>query len=154
MITPASLALTARNIPHREFTHDGPVRSLEQAAEERGQKPEQVVRSILFRLGGDDYLLVLIAGAAQIPWPALRKYLGQSRMTLPKPDEVLQVTGFEVGSVTPFGLPFPIRTLVDASVLSQKEISIGSGVRGTTIFMRVTDMMRALGEVERVDLLN
>lgn len=153
MTSPAALALTANDIPHREFTHTGPVRSLEQAAEERGQLPEQVVRSILFRLSEDEYLIVLIAGPAQIPWPALRKYLATSRMTLPKADEVLAVTGFEVGSVSPFGLPAPMRILVDKSVLSQEEVSIGSGIKGTTIFIQVSDMLRAIRNVEIVDLL-
>ena len=59
---PVSIALTAANIPHRVFRHSGPVNSLEQAAEERGQQPDQVVRSILFRLGKGHYAMVLMAG--------------------------------------------------------------------------------------------
>ena len=152
-MTPAAQELTALGIPHREFTHPGPVRSLEQAARERGQKPDQVVRSILFRLNEDDYIMVVAAGPDQISWPALRKYIGQSRMTMAKPEEVLETTGFIVGSVSPFGLPQPIRTLLDRSVLQQQEVSIGSGVRGTTVFIRVSDLKKALGEVEIVDLL-
>ena len=153
-MTPASASLTQLGIPHHEFIHSGPVRSLEQAAAERGQQPEQVVRSILFRLNEGEYFLVVIAGPAQIPWPALRKYIGQSRMTLAKPEEVLAETGFEVGSVSPFGLPRPIRTLLDRSVLAQKTVSIGSGVRGTTIFIEVSDLVRAIGNVEVVNLLS
>ena len=48
--TPATRELSAREVDFRLFQHAGPVRSLEQAAAERGQQPEQVVRSILFRL--------------------------------------------------------------------------------------------------------
>jgi Cys-tRNA(Pro)/Cys-tRNA(Cys) deacylase len=69
---PVSLALEKLNIPHRIFTHPGPVNSLEQAARERGQRPEQVVRSILFRTGEDEYLMALVTGPAQISWKALR----------------------------------------------------------------------------------
>jgi prolyl-tRNA editing enzyme YbaK/EbsC (Cys-tRNA(Pro) deacylase) len=54
------------NIPYRLFRHAGPIESLEQAARERGQQPEQVVRSILFRLEKDKYLMLLAAGPAQI----------------------------------------------------------------------------------------
>lgn len=74
---------------------------MEQAARERGQRPEQVVRSILFRTGKDEYLLALVAGAAQISWKALRAYLGQSRLTMAKEDEVLRVTGYPIGAVGP-----------------------------------------------------
>ena len=37
-MTPAAKDLAARGIPFREFTHPGPVNSLEQAAAERGLK--------------------------------------------------------------------------------------------------------------------
>jgi len=77
--TPVSRALTALNIPHRLFRHPGPIHSLEQAARERGQSPDQVVRSLVFRAAKDEYFMVLVAGARQVAWPTLRRYLGQSR---------------------------------------------------------------------------
>jgi Cys-tRNA(Pro) deacylase len=146
--TPVTRALDQRGIPYRFFRHMGQVHSLEQAAQERGQQPEQVVRSILFRLGKDQFAMVLVAGPAQISWPALRKALGQSRLTLASETEVLAVTGYPLGAVSPFGLPGPLRILLDRSVLAQEEISIGSGMRYTTILMKKDDLMRALGEVE------
>jgi Cys-tRNA(Pro) deacylase len=146
--TPVTIALTKLNIPYRLFRHAGPVYSLEQAAIERGQQPEQVVRSILFRLGRDSYAMVLMAGPSQISWPALRQHLGQSRLTTAGKEEVLTVTGYEIGAVSPFGLPGPMRVLVDNSVLAQQEISIGSGERGATVIMQLDDLMRALGKVE------
>ena len=152
MTTPASKELTQKGIPHREFTHPGPVRSLEQAAEERGQQPEQVIRSILFRLSKDDYVLVVVAGPEQISWPALRRYLGTSRMRMAKPEEVLAFTGHVVGSVSPFGLANPVRTLVEEKVLAQDEVSIGSGVRGTTIFMDPQDILKAVDNPEVISL--
>lgn len=95
-------ALTAMHIPRRLFRHPGLVQSLEQAARERGQQPEQVVRSIVFRLGEGDYLMVLMAGPRQISWPVLRRYLGQSRLTLASEAEVLEATGYPLGAVSPF----------------------------------------------------
>ncbi|MCB9135102.1 MAG: YbaK/EbsC family protein [Anaerolineales bacterium] len=148
---PVSQALLEKKIPHRVFTHPGLVTSLEQAAHERGQQPEQVIRSILFRLSENEFLMVLMAGPAQIPWKALRKYVGSSRLTMASEEEVLTVTGYVTGAVGPFGIPASLRILVDASVLAQTEVSLGSGVRGTTIILRVADLMQALGEVEVVD---
>lgn len=146
--TPVTRALQALNIPHRLFRHPGQVRSLEQAARERGQKPEQIVRSIVFRLAQDNFIMVLIAGAQQVAWPALRSYLGLSRLTMASEEEVRSVTGYLIGSVSPFGLPVPMRILVDQSVLRQEEISIGSGERNSTVFLKVTDLMKALDPVE------
>ncbi|HUM69197.1 MAG TPA: YbaK/EbsC family protein, partial [Chloroflexota bacterium] len=92
------------------------------------------------------------AGPRQIDWKALRRTLNQSRLTMAKPEEVLAVTGYEIGAVSPFGLPQPIRTLVDESVLAQEEVSIGSGVRSTTVILKTADLMQALGDVEVVQL--
>ena len=132
--------------------------SLEQAVRERGQRPEQVIRSILFRTGEDEYLMALVAGPAQISWKALRGYLGQSRLTMANEEEVLAVTGYPTGAVSPFGTmrtlsgTGKLRVLVDPGVFLEEEISIGSGIRGTTVILQSADLRRALGDFEMVDL--
>lgn len=146
--TPVTRYLKESGIPHRFFRHPGQVRSLEQAAQERGQKPDQVIRSILFRLPKDEYVMVLMAGPRQISWQLLRRYLGKSRVTMASEQEVLEVTGYPLGAVSPFGLPKPIRILVDTSLTDQDEISIGSGQRFSTVILSRQDLFRALGEVE------
>jgi Cys-tRNA(Pro) deacylase len=146
--TPVTRALAALSVPYRLFRHPGPIHSLEQAARERNQRPDQVVRSIVFRVAQGEYVMVLIAGARQVSWPALRRHLGQSRLTMASEDEVLAATGYERGAVSPFGLPAPMRVLVDESVLAQSEISIGSGVRGLTVILRSDDLRRALDDAE------
>lgn len=144
---PVAHYLSTIQVPHRVFQHAGPVHSLAQAAQERGQQPTQVVRSILFRLAEGEYAMVLMAGPGQIDWRALRRFLGQSRLTTASEEEVLAVTGYPIGAVSPFGVTHPLRVLVDESVLAQKEVSIGSGIRGTTVILQVKDLMQALGEV-------
>lgn len=146
-VSPVAQYLSARQIPHHVFQHTGTVHSLEQAARERGQQPAQIVRSILFRLAEGEYAMVLMAGPGQINWRALRRFLGQSRLTTASEEEVLTVTGYPLGAVAPFGIAHSLRVLVDESVLAQQEVSIGSGIRGTTVILQVKDLMRALGEV-------
>lgn len=146
MNSPVAAILADLGIPHRTFTHPGPVHSLEQAAAERGQAPGQIVRSILFRLGEGEYAMVLIAGPGQISWKALRTAFNRSRLTMADRDEVLDVTGYPIGAVAPFGLPTELPVLVDESVLVYDEVSLGSGVRGTTIIMPSADLVRALGD--------
>lgn len=150
---PVSRALSAMGIPHRVFHHPGPIHSLEQAAAERGQRPGQVVRSILFRVGKDEFIMALVAGPAQIAWPELRRYLGQSRLTMATENEVLAVTGYPTGAVSPLGLPRPLRVLLDPGVLNEAEISIGSGIRGVTVILASQDLVKALQPVEIVTLV-
>ncbi len=150
---PASIALDKLYIPHQIFTHETPVTSFEQAASDRGQRPGQIVRSILFNIRPGEFLMVLVAGPDQIDWKKLRQLVKRSRIRMATEDEVLDMTGYRVGTVSPFGLPRPLKVLIDASVLKEEEVSIGSGVRNTAIILKTEDLRRALGDVEIVSLL-
>ena len=149
---PASVALDALGIEHRVFIHEGPVSSFEQAARERGQRPAQVVRSILFQIRAGEFLMVLIAGPAQIDWKKLRTLVKRSRVRMASEDEVFDVTGYKIGTVSPFGVKSQIKVMIDASILNEEEVSIGSGVRGVAIIMKSADVRKALGDVEIVNL--
>ncbi|GAB4497896.1 MAG: hypothetical protein OHK003_08120 [Anaerolineales bacterium] len=149
---PVSLALEKLNIPHQIFRHETPVDSFEKAASDRGQRPSQIVRTILFRVTEDEFALVLVAGPGQISWKLLRKLLGKSRITMATEEEVLAVTGYRPGTVGPFGLAKPVRVLVEAGVLKEEEVSIGSGMRDTAVILKSADLLKALGDVEVVEL--
>ena len=146
--TPVTRHLDRIGIPYRTFRHPGPVASLEQAARERNQQPQQVIRSIVFRVGEGVFVLALMAGEQQVSWRALRRYLGQSRLSMATEPELIQYTGYVAGAVSPFGLPAPMRTLIDERVLKNDVISIGSGQRGLTVIMTTADLRRALPEAE------
>ena len=145
---PAAQVLLNLGVPYQIFRHLEPVNSLEQAARERGQMPDQVIRSILFRNGEDSFVMVLIAGPEQISWPKLRAHLGQSRLTMATEEEVLANTGYRIGAVSPFGLPRPMRMLADENVFTHADISIGSGQRGTAIILKSLDLRSTLGNIE------
>ena len=150
---PASIALEALNIPHRVFRHEGPLLSFEQAARERNQRPEQIVRSILFQIRTGEFVMVLVAGPRQVDWRKLRQLVGRSRVRMATEEEVLEVTGYRVGTVSPFGLNQPLKVLVDESVLQEEEVSLGSGIRNLAIIMKSSDVLHALGDPEIVSLL-
>jgi len=147
-VTPATRYLDMNGIPYHMFEHTQPPISLEEAARQRGQQPEQVIRSILFKYHNRDFFLVLMAGPGQIAWRKLRRHLGVSRISMASEEEVLTMTGYPVGAVTPLGLPQPLRILADESAFRPEEISLGSGVRGLAIIMKPIDLQRALGKVE------
>lgn len=151
---PVSIALEQLGVPHTIFRHDDarPVHSLEQAASDRGQRASQVVRSILFRIAEDEFIMALVAGPAQISWKTLRKHLGKSRVSMASEDEVLAVTGYRIGAVGPFGLLNQVKVLIDPSVMLEEEISIGSGMRNTAVILKSTDLHHALKNSEIVAL--
>ncbi|MCX8023949.1 MAG: YbaK/EbsC family protein [Thermanaerothrix sp.] len=152
MPTAAEVYLITQRIPYRLFIHSQPLQDLAQAAAERGQQINQVIRTLLFRTDEDGFVIVLIPGGYHVHWPTLRRYLGRRRMTLASDEEVLRVTGYPPGSVSPFGLPAYLRVLVDPEVFVPEEVSVGSGQSGCAFILRRDDLIAALGKFELVDL--
>ncbi len=129
------------------FIHAGPVSSLEQAARERGQQPGQVIRTILFKRPDQGYFLVLVSGPRQVDWRLLRKIIRSNRVALATPDEVFNVTGYRIGTVSPFGLPNKLPVYCDLRMHDQTEISFGSGLPGVAIVMSLHDALPLLEPV-------
>ncbi len=144
----ATRTLDQLAILYRVFEHSTPPTSLEEAARAREQEPGQVIRSILFRHEQEYFVMVLIAGPGQIAWKRVRDHLGVTRLSMATESEVREVTGCEIGTVNPLGLPQPVRILADVSVFKPEEVSLGSGVRGAAIIMKSKDLQKALGKIE------
>lgn len=128
MTNPAIDALAASGIEHT-ITRHGRVGSLAEAAALRGVAPSAIVKTMVARLASDDYLLVLVPGDRTISWPKLRALLGVSRMSMPDAAEALRVTGFERGTITPFGTLTPLPVVADERVPGH-DVSIGAGEHG------------------------
>jgi Cys-tRNA(Pro)/Cys-tRNA(Cys) deacylase len=69
-------------------------------------------------------------------------------------EEVLEVTGYRIGTVSPFGVKNQFQVLIDASVLKEAEVSIGSGVRNMAIIMQSAELRKALDKSEIVNFLS
>ena len=150
--SPAVAALKQAGASFSIFQHTRKIHSLEEAAEERGQRPDQIVRSILFRLNPGTFVLVLASGVQQISWKALRAYLGERRLTTATPEEVLQITGYEIGAVTPFGLRTTVRVLADQAVFDRPVISLGSGKKGVALILESNLIKALIPDLEIVPL--
>lgn len=149
--TAATRQLDQLGIPYRIYLHPRPVHSLEQAARERGLAPDQIIRSLLFRLENGEFVLVLMPGARQVSWPKLRQHLGVSRLTTASREQVLAATGYAPGAVTPFGLPTRLRILADRSVLAHERLSLGAGAPNSGLILSLRDLL-AVVQPEVLDL--
>jgi Cys-tRNA(Pro) deacylase len=121
----------------------GPVRSLTEAATARGVEPADVVKTLVVRRGDDDFLFVLIPGDRALSWPKLRRLLGVSRLSMPDADVARQVTGFERGTITPFGSSRPWPVIADER-LRGREITLGAGQHGVALAADADEILRAL----------
>ncbi len=126
--TRATQALRDSGIEHT-ITRHGQVGSLEEAAAARGVGPADIVKTLVVRRGEDDHLFVLVPGDRQISWPKLRAHLGVNRISLPDKDVAREVTGYERGTITPFGSLTELPVIADAS-MAGRTVSIGAGAHG------------------------
>ena len=126
--TRAAQALTDSGIEHT-ITRHGVVRSLEEAAAARGVEPADIIKTLVVRRGPDDHLFVLVPGDRQISWPKLRALLEVNRISLPDKDAAREVTGYERGTITPFGSLTALPVVAD-STITGRTVSIGAGEHG------------------------
>ena len=125
------------------MTRHGPVNSLAEAAAARGVQPRDIVKTMVVRRANDDYLFVLVPGDAEIAWPKLRALLGVSRLSMPDAATARKVTGYERGTITPFGASRAWPVIADASVTGRR-VSIGGGAHGVAIAVDADAMLAAL----------
>lgn len=140
----AAAALAAAGVPYR-ITRHGRVGSLAEAAAARGLSPADVLKTIVVRRGDDDFLFVLVPGDRTISWPKLRALLGVSRMSMPDAATAKDVTGYERGTITPFGSLRAWPVVADERVAGTRTVSIGAGAHGVAATLVGDDVVRVLG---------
>lgn len=141
--TPAIEAVRALGIDHTVTRH-GRVSSLQEAAAARGIEPRDLVKTIVVRRADDDYLFVLVPGDREFSWPKLRALLGVSRLSMPDAATARAVTGYERGTITPFGSTHPWPVVADVAMVGRR-ISLGGGAHGVGISLEADAALAALG---------
>lgn len=135
-------ALRSHGLPE-VVTRHGRVSSLEEAAKLRGIEPRDLIKTIVVRRGADDFLFVLVPGDREFSWPKLRALLGVQRLSMPDAAEALAVTGYERGTITPFGSTHAWPVIADATMQGRR-ISMGGGAHGVSITLDADSMLAAL----------
>ena len=118
-----------------EITRHGRVGSLAEAAAARGVEPRDIIKTLVVRRGEGDFLFVLVPGDREISWPRLRALLRVNRLSMPDKDVAQEVTGYERGTITPFGSTTAWPVIADADLAGDPErrISLGAGAHGVAM---------------------
>jgi Cys-tRNA(Pro)/Cys-tRNA(Cys) deacylase len=141
--TPAIEAVEALGLAHEVRVIER-ARSVEEAAERYGVPVDRLLKTLVVRRGDDDYLFVLVPGPRQLDWPKLRAHLGVSRLSLPDADVAREATGYERGTITPFGARHAWPVLADAAVPGDTPVTIGAGAHGVSLRLAADDLLAAL----------
>lgn len=145
MSEPAALAaLDESGLAYRLIRH-GPVSSLAEAAAARGVSEAAVVKTLVVRRGDDDYLFVLVPGDRTISWPKLRAVVGERRLSMPDAGRAREATGYERGTITPFGSAHPWPVYADERIGG--EITLGAGAHGVAVAVDASAALATLGAV-------
>jgi prolyl-tRNA editing enzyme YbaK/EbsC (Cys-tRNA(Pro) deacylase) len=65
----------------------------------------------------------------------VRRLLGVRKASFLDHDRAVSETGMEYGGITPVGVPEDWRLLVDARVIDVETAIVGSGLRGSKLFL-------------------
>lgn len=79
-----------------------------------------------------------------------RKKLGASRISFADPDTTKELTGMELGGVTPFGMPDNVPVWIDSQVMECSQIILGGGNRSSKLLLNPA-MLLKIPNVEVVE---
>ncbi|WP_295124028.1 aminoacyl-tRNA deacylase [uncultured Leifsonia sp.] len=123
----------ARGIPIRIVERPA-ARSLEEAAELLGIQPGDIVKTLVVKRSDDTFVFALVPGGRKISWPKLRAVLHVNKLQLPDASVALAATGYERGTITPFGSTTAWPVIADETVAG-RTVSMGAGEHGYSLFV-------------------
>ena len=93
--------------------------------------------------GAKNYCACIVSGSDRLDVNhTVRRLMGVSRASFASPDETSEVTGMEIGGVTPFALPESIPIYADPGLLAMDYIILGSGGRSSKVRLAPGDLER------------
>lgn len=96
------------------------------ASETLGVAQGQIAKSILFLVDGLP-LLVVISGDKKVDEKKIKKIKSAKKVRMARPEEVYEITGFEVGGVSPVGCKSKLEVYIDESLKRYDEIYPAAG---------------------------
>ena len=132
----------ARSIPI-EIVARPQAASLEEAAAILGIEPARIVKSLVVKRHDGSFLFALVPGDRQISWAKLRGVVGVNKLQLPDASLALDATGYERGTITPFGSTTAWPVYADERISGR--IAMGAGEHGFSAWVEADDLIRGFG---------
>ena len=150
MDLPSHTFLEDRGIPHRRLEFpDSTEKGAANVAHALGFSESQAVKTLIFETAAGERALVMLGGDKNAISGRLKRALGSRNIKLASPTTVLEVTGYEIGSIPPFHWQPPgFRSIIDACLMQEDELGVGAGVWGQEIMIAPADLVAACdGEI-------
>jgi Cys-tRNA(Pro)/Cys-tRNA(Cys) deacylase len=116
--------------------------SADEAAEKLGIPRDQVFKTLVVRGDRTGVILVCLPGTMTLSLKAMARVSGNKQVELVETDEILRLTGYIRGGVSPLGGKKAYAVYLDESALRQPIVSISAGMRGMQIVLAPDDLVR------------
>lgn len=105
--------------------------------------PEQIIKSLVFMAHGEP-LLVINNGTAKVDRKKVAKRVGVNRKKLKfaTPEQALEITGYIVGSMPPFGHRQRLQTFIDPAITELDTIFGGGGDVDAMMSLTPNELLR------------
>ena len=80
----------------------------------------------------------------------VKALLGVSKLSFATPEQTIDLTGMEIGGVTPFGMSTDLPIYVDAAVMDVERAIVGGGTRAMKILLD-PEVFARMDDVEIVE---
>lgn len=142
--TNAARILDAAGISYqlREYEVDEDDLSAPRVAEKIGMPPEQVFKTLIARGDRTGVLMAAIPANAELDLKAIATASGNKKVDLVAVKEVLGLTGYIRGGVSPIGVKKPYPFFLDETAILFDVISVSAGVRGCQMILAPDDLVR------------
>jgi Cys-tRNA(Pro)/Cys-tRNA(Cys) deacylase len=131
----------------REYEVDEADLSAPHVAAAVGMPPEQVFKTLVVRGDRTGVLLACIPGNAELNLKALAAASGNKKTELVALKEVLALTGYVRGGVSPVGTRKPYPVYLDETADLWDAIAVSAGARGLQMVVAPEDLARVVGAV-------
>lgn len=138
MIEKIKQKLKQFGVTYRLGMYSPQVKNAFEAASEMGVSIECVGKSLLFK-NTQGFVLLVLPSSSKANLQKLSKTMGP--LILASVSEIKDITGHEIGTVTPLDLKTEIPIYVDSSLMTRQEIGISSGQKGMEIILKPQDLV-------------
>ena len=146
-------ALEPLGIAYELFPCDPALADTAQFCEAYGFSPDESANTIVV-VGKSDprvYAACIVLATHRLDVNrAVRDKLGTRKASFAGPDETRELTGMEIGGVTPFGLPDGLPIWIDADVMARSRLILGGGSRSWKVISSPA-LLQALPAAEVVE---
>src|SRR5437588_9418115 len=126
----------------REYEVDEDDLSARRVAEKIGMPPEQVFKTLVARGDREGVLMACIPANTELDLKAVAAASGNKKVELVAVKEVLGLTGYIRGGVSPVGTRKPYPFYLDETADLWDAISVSAGTRGRQMLLAPDDLLR------------